>query len=177
MSFVKAETYRQYVDRLTDDLNLKWVGEGEFGTVIQHPTLKNIVAKVVRADSKYLKFCKFAKANRNNPWLPKIADIVKLNLDDSSAAYVVFLEKLRPLPCARWKQLRMDIGAEIDYEPSLDPRTWFPKPVWLHIAREARGTDLGVVAAYLAANYRDLDLHVGNLMLRGKQIVFTDPTS
>lgn len=175
---ISAETYQQYVNRLHRDMDYRILGEGMFGTVFLHPTFNNVVVKVVRGDAVYKDFAKFCKAHPNNPWLPKVASISAIKLDDATQAYAVFLEKLTEVNEKSVRTFAKALAARFDLG-HVHPFKWFDKEGWLKIAEEVRGDDpdFSVLAAYLATRVKHLDLHPQNLMRRGGQLVFIDPLS
>jgi hypothetical protein len=170
-----AETYRQYVERLHNEMNYDFLGEGAFGTVFQHPTLSNVAVKIVKMDSAYKKYAEWCKANRRNPWLPKIASVKGLTLDDAPKAYAVFMEKLSPVDAAFVDRFKFAIRDRFDLKLWSDAQ-WFRKADWLKIAA-GTPAEFATVATYLANNINRVDLLHANFMRRGGQLVFTDPVA
>lgn len=169
---VTAETYKEYVRRL-HDLNYKFLGEGGFGTVFQHPHFRNVAVKVVKQDRAYRKFVNFCMANPHNPWLPRIASVKAITLDDANLAYVVFMEKLDPVKPEFIAELKEAMRSKFGLRLWSDTQ-WFDRASWRKIAA---GTpeEFSTVATYFADNLNNIDLVPSNFMRRGKQLVFNDP--
>lgn len=128
------------------------IGEGMFSQVFEiTPT---IVLKVItREDEAYTDYIKIAKVkNALNPFYPKIIHIYK-NL--------IFLEKLE---CSK---NALDIVCEIEKYLISDTITYIQDTYFREVL-----TDI----YYLAyAKHYCPDIHTGNVMFRGKQLVITDP--
>lgn len=71
---------------------LQLIGKGSNSVVFKDPEAFWLF-KIVRADPDYLKFAQFARARVDDPHLPLIRNIFKIN-DDS---YIIRLEHLKPL--------------------------------------------------------------------------------
>ena len=179
---ITAETYRGYLKRL-HKLNVRKLGEGGFGAVFQHPEFSNVVVKVVREDALYLKFAKFAMDNPKNPWLPKIADIRMVPFDDSKKGYLVFTEKLKSPSEKDIMKFKMLVPGDGKHRaPSMertDPENYHKlllRPGWQRLEK-SRNLFLAQLATFMLKNYRHLDLGIrgDNMMMRGSQLVFTDP--
>jgi hypothetical protein len=175
---LQAESYGDYIRRLINDLDLTHVGQGAFGHVIQHPTFTNVVVKIFRKDRHYMAFVRECEKQPHNPWLPKIAGISKLQLEGSSGAHAVFLEKLRPISSAELSRFKTGLVSEygLRYDPRDPNRKWFDLPSWGRLSKQEAG-GLEDFANLATSNYQRLDLHVGNIMKRGSQIVISDPFS
>ena len=71
----------------------KHLGEGNFASVYEHPSYP-WVFKVFKNDSGYMHFFQYAKANQNNPNLPKIkGNFIKIN----DNTFAIRLKKLKPI--------------------------------------------------------------------------------
>lgn len=175
MAKVEAETYKEYVTRLIDEMDYIKLGEGGFGTVIQHPTMHNVVVKVVKMDRAYRKFCDFCMAHPKNPWLPKIARLDPIKLDDANLAYVVFMEKLVKVEPAFVEKLKEAFKDKYNLKYWSDNQ-WFNRESWRKIAAAAP-PDFALLASYFATNLNSLDLVPSNFMRRGNQMVFNDPVA
>ena len=174
-----AEAYWEYVNRLAKDPRIKQIGEGANSRVFQHPTLKNVVVKLVLHDEEYLKFARFAMDNRKNPWLPRITDIKIVEfrgLFMASNSYFVFMEKLKPAPFKLQKDLVTDLARTYGLKLGSDSsHTWFTKPGRARLAVKSKDPGMAQFATFAAKNFDHLDLHQQNIMKRGQQIVFVDP--
>jgi hypothetical protein len=169
---ISAETYREYITRL-HDLDYKFLGQGAFGTVFEHPTFSNVAVKVVKADSAYKKYAEFCAAHKSNPWLPKIADLVPVKLDDAPRAYIVFMEKLQPVKPEFIDELRDSMISRFRLRRWSETQ-WFDRASWRKIASETPPA-FAVIASYFANNLNSVDLTPSNFMRRGNQLVFNDP--
>lgn len=172
---VEAETYKGYIRRLIDEFDYEKLGEGGFGTVLQHPTMRNVVVKVVKMDRAYRKFCKFAMDNPTNPWLPKIASVQTIALDDANLAYAVFMEKLDKVPASYVEKLREAFRDRYNLRFWSDNQ-WFDRASWRKIAADSP-PDFSKLATYFADNLNSLDLIPSNFMRRRNQLVFNDPVA
>lgn len=174
-----AERYGEYLERLTDDLNVKSLGSGAFAEVFQHPTLKNVVVKVLRKDPNYLRYAEFCRARPRNPWLPKIAAITPVQIVGSPHAHLVFLEKLNRGTLRAIRELKKSLTKDYGLPVTADDKSWFTAKGWRNLAERTKDKGLAEFALFAGdpKNHRRLDLHEGNLMLRGTQLVFTDPLS
>jgi hypothetical protein len=179
-----AESYEDYLHRLTNELKIKQIGEGAYSQVFQHPTLKNIVVKLSRRDTQYLKFARFAMDNPKNPWLPRIAAIEPIKVDgrDTSKAHAVFMEKLAPVSAGDKQKLIKTLTQTYDLRSSANPNfkwvapfLWFEKSEWARLAKTNKDPGLAQFAVFTVKNFDHLDLHQQNIMKRGQQIVFVDP--
>lgn len=172
---VEAETYKEYIRRLVDEMDYVKLGEGGFGTVIQHPTLRNVVVKVVKMDRAYRKFCDFVMKHPHNPWLPKIARLEQLKLDDANLAFAVFMEKLDKVDEAYVVKLKEAFRSRYNLKFWSDNQ-WFDRASWRKIAADSP-PDFAQLATYFATNLNSLDLTPSNFMRRGNQLVFNDPVA
>jgi len=174
---LQAETYKDYLMRLRK-LNITEIGDGGFGRVFQHPEFSNVAVKVVRSDTQYLRFARFARRHPANPYLPKIADIVSVHFDDSKDGFIVFTERLRPAPAKLWLQFQ-EFLPKSTWPWSLAPNSVkrLSSAGWQWLAAEAQDTNVREFATFAFKNMARLDLSQSNLMARGSQLVFTDPVS
>lgn len=181
-----AETYDEYTHRLIEDFKLKQIGAGSYSRVFQHPTIKNVVVKLVKRDDRYIEFAKLSLANPKNPWLPQIAAIKSLNLKDQKNAHLIFMEKLKPISSKVCSKVALDLANTYGLTPVMDPTSpwfseassgWFSKSDWAKLATQSKDPALAKFASFAVKNYQYLDLYRANLMARGKQIVFADPVA
>lgn len=179
------------------------LGGGAYAEVFQHPTHKNVVAKVTRAGTQILDYIEFAAAHADNPYLPKIYDVRRFRGGSRKEPYfIVFMERLKEYdvltPRRKFNVLVKHLGTYIynkavrvngslDYEVAPD--------FFYDELRHGHGVDMVKfldmkdirarmpLAKYLAqaielfVDRNFWDVSDNNIMLRGKdQIVFTDPT-
>lgn len=187
---VTAETLEQYLQFLTKQ-RIKRIGRGLSSAVFNHPTMPNVAVKmIVSKDPYYLRYVEFCKKNPGNPWLPKILGgpetrILDFEKDGVSAAPVlkqkvifVFLEKLKPATFN-------DIKASVTYFSTLASLNSglrffadFGPGDWSALAKQTKDKNVAALASFLVRfDYDYLDLHKGNFMMRGRQLVFLDPVS
>ncbi len=170
--------YNTFLD-IIEDQGFSWGGAGYFAEVYINPQTKRAV-KIGDKSDAYFVFAKavFALSKRKdrpqNPFLPQI-----YNLTQRSTWYVAEMELLQPLRNGthQMKAAKRLIGAlERVVGRGSCPQdiaayiTKFPPQVW----------EVAVILS-LTLNNRSrspiLDLHKCNLMLRGSQLVVTDPVA
>lgn len=144
------------------------LGSGCYGCVYQHPTLPNVVAKIYDYDDAYDHYINWCTKNQKNPYVPKIYSIHKCE-----KFTIVFLERLKEI----------SLRTYMDWETKISPfllntgSSRKKKNDLLSTPILRRDKNLKSIIEFLLKSedlYR-FDLHDGNIMLRGKQIVFTDP--
>jgi len=167
MAKLLAETYKEYTDRLEQQLKIQKLGEGSFGKVYQHPTLPNVVVKVVNKDNANWDWWGFVKEQPKNPWVPKLYGLHDLVLDNSTAGFAVFMEKLEPMQAMGWEGVR-DFFFPFDV---------YDRNKWRLFAQRCKDKHLAAVAHYLGNCKWLLDVSRKNVMLRGHQPVFVDPVA
>jgi hypothetical protein len=197
------ESKPDYFRRLEDELNIKRLGSGAFARVFQHPTHPEVVVKIFTdEDLAYKKYLKFCLANQGNKYVPKILSVHKhdhdpkkpekdLSIDEivDNRYTLVFMEKLQP---AKLEDLRAFIrAAPFESQELKDKQSKpysfivnlnsFDSPEWQDLAKQTSDKELATIAKFFTKILRDeehaLDLHDRNVMMRGSQLVFTDPTS
>jgi len=162
------ESIADYRKRLKS-LRIKQLGTGYFSRVYQHPTLADVVVKmVVRRDPKYIEFAEKCRRTAN-PWLPKVFAIhhcEMLHRGRPTKVSFVFLERLKE-------------SASKDFETALEkisPSAQYFEDVRWKRVRHHRDPHIKEVAQ-LFTELEVNDLHEGNMMMRGTQLVFTDPVA
>lgn len=190
------ETLKQYSERLMHTLGIKRLGRGNFAQVFQHPVYHNVAVKVVKDDPGYIKYAWFCMKNPTNPWLPKIIDVVDVKIDDDDydedndywrrtnkkplqvPIEVVFFEKLRPASSQEIYAAVQKVLADVPSTELVREFFWdftsFNRDTWHVVATYTTDPDLKQFAQ-LAHDERFEDIHNGNVMMRGNQLVFTDP--
>lgn len=184
---IRAERIQEYIKRLRK-LGIKSMGSGSFADVFQHPTMPNVVVKLLTDhDRGYEAYVKFSQKNPSNKYCPRILDVVrvdgafdKVGEFDMLDLRLVAMEKLKPLEdddyhkfgnhvlkCAGLPSER-DAGHELEYIE-----------VWRKATKQKTDPDLAKLAAFIVKNVShrgvQLDMHQGNMMMRGGQIIVTDP--
>jgi hypothetical protein len=182
-----AESFRGYVKRLREDHRLRLMGNGSFGHVFQHPTLSNVVVKVYERNTytQTVSWLRWCYRNQNNPYVPRIIKMGKLkNLKKATADvlsyHIVFMEKLEPLSRKNLRALLVtkNVDPAVLRFDRKDNR-WYFAPSLLR-----REEDFRVKDKYLDAVLQKIfrlsmrshtDVTERNCMMRGNQLVFTDP--
>ena len=184
------ESLKDYLRRLVSVEGIKLLGGGAFSQVFQHPTLKNVVTKVYTSrDTAYADYLSWCKEHQDNPYVPKIIDDVSYK-NGRSAYHIVFMEKLKPVSSAtaHIKKFTQLMSLDPDEDEEL-----------IGILREAtENHDMEVMNSFMRACFKEgrgdakltevwkkiisyginvVDLHHGNVMLRGTHLVFTDPVA
>lgn len=199
---VQEESRSEYFKRLEDELKIRRLGNGAFARVFQHPTHPEVVVKVFTdEDQAYNKYLKFCQAHPDNKYLPKILSVHRHvnnpfkpdhdRTDDEivdDRYTIVFMEKLEPSTMRAVTSFAeklagpdyLDLAA--DKKDDLFHLTLFRRPQWLALAKQKHDPDLAEFAKFFAATFTNSsasfpDLHDSNIMQRGSQLVFTDPTS
>lgn len=188
-----AETLSEYTRRLRK-LGIKEIDRGEYGIVFQHPTLKDVVVKLLgEADPDYMDWIHFCQKNQNNPYVPKIHKVTKktnvFDLGDSGMysgslphLYLIFMEKLKPLSNAEFTKFGAYVAGLAHTVP--DRGSFVARDItdsaklWTAVSRQKKDQTLANVAKIIARKGTAgvlLDIHPGNIMKRGTQIVITDP--
>jgi len=165
--------YNTFVDRIEDE-GFSWAAEGAFAEVYINDHTKRVL-KIGEKGDAYLPFAKavFALSQRGalNPYLPRI-----YNLTLRSKQYMVEMELLKPL---RGSKHVKEASRLIDALERVIGRGRCPRDIAAYIAQFP--TPVWELAAVISLAYNDasrspvLDLHKCNLMLRGHQLVVTDP--
>lgn len=184
------ESLKDYLRRLVSKEGIKLLGGGAFSQVFQHPTLKNVVTKVYTSrDTAYADYLAWCKDHQDNPYAPKIIDDVPYR-NGQDAYHIVFMEKLKPIP-NEYGYIRKFIQI-MKLNPDEDEEL-------LDILDEAiKHQDMEVLKSFMRTCFKEgrgdaklaeiwkkiisygvgaIDLHHGNVMLRGAQLVFTDPVA
>lgn len=124
------------------------------------------VFKIFHDDEGYLHFFNYAKTHQNNPNVPKTKGGALTLASDSfmGKLYLVRIEKLSPLPVGN-EVLNLLWG--IDFSDDLTPE------IEQKIAKVYPGI-IDVLKDAFSSGY-SLDLHPGNVMMRGNIPVIIDP--
>ena len=146
------------------------LGTGSYGSAYEHPSYP-WVFKVFKHDNSYLKFYNYVRKNQHNPNLPKTkGSYIKIGTD----AYAVRLEKLTPITDDQYYKLQDLIDIFRD--------TFNPKLKITDNVRSLIQQNPGIYeitnALYNSKTFGDdshIDMHGGNIMMRGNTPVFIDP--
>lgn len=173
--FLVEETLKGYSDRLVKTLNVKRLGSGAYAHVFQHPAFSNVVVKVfTNKDRIYKRYAAWCLKNQGNKYVPQIISITPFKSETGDAYNIAFMEKMTPMREATFntwvKAIVGDAGIKAidnyDYDRLF---TLFQKA-------KITDPDLKKVMDHILSYGSDtFDVHAGNVMRRGSQIVFTDP--
>lgn len=137
------------LDKLMEQYGFSMLGAGKYASVFGKPGYPYVI-KVFMKDAAYLRWLNFCMQHPNNPYCPKVRGKV-VRIDHNFMA--IRLEKLK----------------EYDGHDS-------PDAVLYHASEELEEPNAKQVVDYLEGNYRLLDLHDGNFMLRPDgHLVVVDP--
>jgi len=172
------EPLAAYVSRLAKKHGIKELGSGMFSKVFQHPKLGDVVVKVVsNRDRNFLRYLTWAIEHQDNPYVPKLLDL-RVQPGRKQGKYtIVFMEKLRPITPSRLRpKLAKLFGREDAFKLLSSDRA---DVTYRLLRRAVEGGDLDPhleeLIKYLLDEHEQFDMHEGNFMLRGNQLVFTDP--
>lgn len=185
---LRAETLNSYVKRLKK-LGIKTLGRGQYADVFQHPTMPDVVVKLLTDnDPCYEAYVEFSRKTRNK-YTPKILDVVSADQafdvkgkDDLGDLRLVFMEKLEPLHYNRFIDFGEHVGKLAGFKSRFDIESaLMDVETWIKVSKQKVDPDLAKLAKFLVKINKtgvkgsQLDLHDGNMMVRGTQVVITDP--
>ena len=139
------------------------LGSGISGMAFEKPNYPWIF-KIFTDDDGYLFYFNYARANQNNPHVPKVkGGTIKITPN----TFLVRVEKLTNLSPAMHRSELVELITSIDWpdDYTKELRNIFVKN-YPHV--------VPVLDAIISSGY-SLDLHMGNLMTRGNTLVITDP--
>lgn len=180
---LEAKSLQQYLQYLKSKNNLK-VHNGKFSIVLE-PSSGNYVYKVWSLDTAWDVWTKICMQNQDKPFIPKLGKkIYKFNnlfirrADSHSTINVVKIEKLTPISDDFgtyemvedfWKPLLGALQYGRAYLDILDRfRNQYPEFI------DFMDNAIDFLQRNVPHNIV-LDLHPGNIMMRGNQYVITDP--
>lgn len=192
--FQLLQNFRNFgkIDLLVNELvrmgySKRILGSGIYGIVFDKPN-SNYVYKVFNiSDKGYIKYLKFLEMYKDNPHVPKILGkpirIKLLNNKRLADLMFVKLEKLKELPVENHTQFKIvqtiNLAIRIinDFNngkiSSLDDFSSIIDDFNIYEREYPELVDLIQNLHLISEN--DIDLHSGNIMLRGKVPVITDP--
>jgi len=152
------------------------IGKGMFGTVYGND---KYVAKIFKeSDECFLEFINYAKARKGNPFLPRFSKVNSVYDENYGPSYLVFSERLTT-PSKRDRTLLSDVSLLIDLKKDHIERGDAAGDIVINI--EEKWPGVVQVLVDLQKHFSKLetncfwDTHGGNFMLRGDQLVITDP--
>jgi hypothetical protein len=157
------------------------IGSGAFADVYGHKTNKKYVYKVgvldgTPSNDAYLCFAKKVIKQKNNPWLPRITELV-IHQHDTSVVddtdiwgyYVAKIERLQPIG-------RKDYEVISYTEKAIDAGK--KKPYGVTITEDVDYNNAIKIIVACIKDGHTRDIHDGNIMKRKDgQLVFTDPVA
>lgn len=154
--------------------NFKQIGSGVFGRVFGSRINKKIVYKIGEASTNtgYISYLKeLSKQKKHNPFTPKIHAVRFVSGKGDTSAFIVCMERLRELPYdgeeAADTLVDLIMGEKKKQDTyNLGIRMVLPSEI-KSLVRMVRKAE--------RVSEATLDLHYGNFMVRGRQIVVTDP--
>lgn len=175
--YMTEETLSAYSDRLVKTLNIKRLGSGAYAHVFQHPEFPNVVVKVfTNKDKVYKRYAAWCMKHQSNKYVPKIIEIVPFKSESGDSYNIAFMEKMTPMRNSTFnawtKSITGDAGLKAidDYD--------YDKLFKLFVKgmKASTDADLKAVMDHIFSYGQGMfDVHAGNVMRRGTQIVFTDP--
>lgn len=167
----------------------KRIGYGSYASVYGSKR-SNIVYKIghVCDNAAYLSYINVIKKSRNdNPFFPKIYGMRvytnkhhKKNRDLGNDVFIIAMERLAPInklhrPLLNWVETYFaeKLGSDISWKNISSGAKLLG--VDIKIPRKLQHALNAIEAACSENYYFDIDVHDENVMLRGNQIVFTDP--
>lgn len=156
-------TIFQHLEKFLKKNKFVYLGQGIGGIAFERPGYP-WVFKIFRNDPAYFHFLQYAITHQDNPNLPKIkGKFIRLG----DGAYAVRMEKLQPLP--RDSNL---VWPDI-YDKHRSDFNAIPQKMSDKFKAEYPGIWRALKDTYKPGFI--LDLHVGNVMMRGKTPVLIDP--
>lgn len=192
---LREESLHDYLTRLVSREGIKRLGGGAFSQVFQHPQFHNVVAKVYSGkDTLFAKYVQWCLKHQNNPYVPKIIEEVVYHDPDPKAKIksyrIVFMQKMMKIKtwAAFVAAFALALGLDAtnnDEKEIIDELMADKYDMFILITAVKRAFELGkgdkhfveVWKHILSYGVWNIDLHQGNIMLRGKQLVFTDPVA
>lgn len=157
------------------------LGSGQFAGVYGHPTYPYVIRIFAKGDEGYIKWLKFCLAHQGNRFIPKFKG---KPVQAAPSLYVVRMERLKPIPSSQEDDIRTLSWVISHYSLMMDPDQYAQYTEETRLAIERlfpdfrTDADLKEIGLFMSPeNNRDVveDIHDENVMLRGEQMVITDP--
>lgn len=154
------------------------LGSGAYGRVYGSKEGKVVYKMGDASDNEgYLAFIKtLSKQKTHNPYLPQIYGVRFIKDSKGNEYFVVAMERLQPLPSKHFDvaDVMQDLITGSKDSSSAEAIVGIKRSVPKQLVQAVRV----VRDAYKSKQrYVNWDLHSGNFMLRGQQVVITDPLS
>lgn len=185
LTTVKNRGITSWQDAMDLDPNWIMIGSGVFGRAYIHPDYPGIVAKLF-ADNAYAAFIKNVVRTNYNIHFPRVLDLEEI--DQHYNLKLAVMEQLEPLDhnnrahCAMVAGIREIVRCLGGHRNAIS--NWSYKNLEMQhweqccMVLDKNPTILGaldIMGNYLQDNFHNIDIHPGNVMLRGKTPVITDP--
>lgn len=162
-----TQTYSDYIEFL-QNTTVKELDFGAYAYIFKHPTDKDKIVKVFPGEQdRYHLYLKWCLKNQENKFVPKIYEYHEFMLEDRFEIGVVFLEKLKSMSSAKYKNFHSSNLLAIENKKYVDAKFFRPS--------KTLDKDFRAVLRFLWSAPAEFDFHDGNFMLRDEQIVVTDP--
>jgi len=177
------ETVSEYKKRLKN-IGIREIGAGYFSHVYAHPKQSDVVVKLVaKQDPRYIRYAKRCM-KVDNRWMPKVLGITNATFitkrkkgPPTAKRQIVFLERLRKAKIreikAAVKSILQGVDVDHDYYVTFDD---FDRQTWRDIWKQSPCKETRQFAEIMY-RYCPEDIHNDNVMMRGDQLVFTDPVA
>ncbi len=171
----------KFVDQL-EKKGAQYLGSGLYAEVYQLPKSKNVV-KVFSHDVAYLEYLTTITKYQQNPFFPRIKKIVTYTATKKHKYTVVEMEALQERDndrtwnlCGNLEDTLCSVDDEDD--SSRHGIEWGVKKM-SRMFKTAKKKHLREVVTIMSDLFRmhGSDLHTGNVLFRGKQLVITDPVA
>jgi len=154
------------------------LGSGAFAAVFTHPNI-NYAIKIFRNDPSYLKFINYCDKNKGNPHLPKFRGKPMTVDKEHYCIRMELLNKIPPNLSAVRSIDEFDMYLKWYKKPIKDFLKKMKKenPIIFNFFQSQPGLleTLEDIIKLISSKEETLDLHSDNLMMRGKDVVITDP--
>ena len=175
---ISRPEYRDEAAEILISKGYEQLGSGAFANVFQRKSRPNEVIKLFgTSDNAYADYLKFVMKHQNNPHFPKVfGKPMKI----TSTYYAVKLEKLEPYD--KNNNLHKAIELALKLSTYLGPND-SPEDIKTHEPEYDKILDskpklkeaIFHLAQFKNKSIYDWDIHSGNVMWRGNDIVLTDP--
>lgn len=181
----EADRWIEQADAIAKKYGFTRYGKGEFAGVYGKPGYNFIIKLFAIEDHGFQEYLGFVRTHQSNPYVPKLKG-KPVKVTPTVAA--VQMEKLTPVRIQglvnRFEELVMDYDGIMSYwkDPNAPSDSWADYDydsktleILKFFPNVRTDANLQEICQYLTNFYGDIDIHAGNLMMRGDQLVVTDP--
>ena len=179
--YAKAELIDKYLKRLVSK-KIEHIGTGTEQMAFQHPTLPNVVVKLMGRRAGFGEWAMLCHKNQSNPYLPKIYSInaVKLRHDpkgEDRNHLLIFTEKLESLSLYSDPEIEQTFGTPLFVWLTKQTKPAQTKVFKSFLARvkDRKLREAIGLAAFKQPSTCAFDISLDNVMLRGSTPVINDP--